>query len=273
MHITGFHTRSKEQAVFHGDQGETLGPLGCGHNESKIYTSRDQAGVMGGPGVYSYVYDAMSAWTVYHFHDTSATAAVRRSTSARDYERLRPDGSNLAAFLLRLRETSKASYESIRETVQLVAPFFDDFKLRPDADDGDTNLILEWTQKGSDYPFHPSQLSDGTLRFMCLATALLQPDPPSTILLDEPELGMHPYAINVLAGLLHHAASRTQVIVSTQSTSLLDSVEVKDVVVVDRADHESKFSRLDDANLKDWLEEYTLGELWEKNVIGGRPEA
>ena len=182
----------------------------------------------------STVYDSVSSWIVYHFHDTSMLAPMRRSGSVRDNEYLRPEAANLAAFLLMLRDQHQSMYEKIRDTVRLAAPFFDDFKFRPRPSNGDTTLQLEWTQKDSDYPFLVSQLSDGTLRFIALTTALLQPDPPTTILLDEPELGLHPYALNLLAALLKKAATRTQVIVSTQSASLLDNFEAEDVIVVER---------------------------------------
>jgi predicted ATPase len=124
---------------------------------------------------------------------------------------------------------------------------------------------------GSDYPFRANHLSDGTLRFICLATALLQPTPPSTMLFDEPELGLHPYALSLLAGLFKQAASRTQVIVSTQSALLLNAFEPEDVIVVERAEGQSSFRRLESAQLSEWLEDYALGELWQKNVLGGRP--
>lgn len=211
-----------------------------------------------------------SNFIVYHFHDTSDFAVVKRSCSKRDYEYLRPDASNLAAFLLFLKKKHEREFQSIREVVQLAAPFFDDFLLRDSLDNPDETL-LEWRQKGSDYPFHPSQISDGTLRFICLATALLQPDPPSTILLDEPELGLHPYALALLAGLIQKASFRTQVIVSTQSAGLIDHFEPEDIVVVERQDGESKFKRLKKADLNVWLEDYSLGDLWQRNVFGGRP--
>jgi predicted ATPase len=245
--------------------------LGTGHAESKLWDRRDAVGKWGGPSVESYVCDSVSSWTVYHFHDTSDTAAVRGSGTVRDYERLRPNGENLAAFLLRLRDNDESVYTSIRDTIRLVAPFFDDFKLRPEPNGQDDTVLLEWTQQGSDYPFHPSQLSDGTLRFICLATALLQPEPPAAMLFDEPELGLHPFALSVLGGLLRQASTRTQVIVSTQSASLLDCFEPEDVVVVDRRDGASEFRRLERAALDEWLDEYSLGELWQKNVFRGGP--
>ncbi len=170
-----------------------------------------------------------------------------------------------------LHDEHLSIYEKIRDTIRLAAPFFDDFKFRPKASNGDMVLQLEWTQKDSDYPFHASQLSDGTLRFIALTTALLQPGPPATILVDEPELGLHPYALNLLAALLKKAAMRTQVIVSTQSAPLLDNFEAEDIVVVEREDRGSTFRRQSSGDLQEWLKDYSLGELWEKNVFGGRP--
>jgi predicted ATPase len=167
---------------------------------------------------------------------------------------------------------NRESYERIRDVVRLAAPFFADFQLRPNP--LVTAMIqLEWRQKDSDYPFLASHLSDGTLRFMCLATALLQPSPPATMVFDEPELGLHPYALTLLANLLQQAAKRTaqQVIVSTQSAQLVNEFEPEDIIVVERTQGESIFGRLESAKLSGWLEDYTLGELWQKNVFGGGP--
>ncbi|HET6883271.1 MAG TPA: AAA family ATPase [Pirellulales bacterium] len=223
------------------------------------------------PGVGHYIYSSVSSWTVYHFHDTSALAPMRRDQSLRDWERLRHDASNIAAFLLKLKEEEQGSYELIRDTVRLIAPFFDDFLLRPQTRGGNEQVRLEWQQKGSDFPFQPSQLSDGTIRFICLATALLQPAPPATILIDEPELGLHPYAISMLASLIQSAAERTQVIISTQSPTLLDYFEADEIVVVSRQHGRSTFERLDTDALSSWLDEYSVGELWQKNVVQGGP--
>ncbi len=242
--------------------------LGTGHGESKLREQRRASAnwVTSRP-----ICDSIPRWAAYHFHDTSDEASIRRTRSTRDDERLREGGENLAAFLLTLRDRHPSTYEEIRDIVRLAAPFFDDFKFRPRPSNGDKTLQLEWTQKGSDYPFLVTQLSDGTLRFIALTTALLQPDPPSTILLDEPELGLHPYALTLLAELLKKAATKTQVIVSTQSASLLDNFEAEDVIVVEREDGASTFKRLSSAELAEWLKDYSLGELWEKNIFGGRP--
>ena len=209
-----------------------------------------------------------SGFIAYHFHDTSDFAALKRACSKRDYEYLRPDAGNLAAFLLFLRKKHEKNYQYIREVIQLAAPFFDDFLLRDSLDNQDETL-LEWQQKGSDYPFHPSQISDGTLRFICLATALLQPNPPSTILLDEPELGLHPYALAVLAGLIQKSSARTQVIISTQSAALIDHFKPEDIILVERKNDESIFDHPDTEKLKIWLEDYSLGDIWSRNIIEG----
>jgi predicted ATPase len=220
--------------------------------------------------------DSLSAYRrrVYHFHDTSPEAAIKQGCQLNDNHALRDDGGNLAAFLYMLRQAHRPHYEQIRDTVRLAAPFFDDFVLEPDA--LNPNMIhLEWRERGSDLPFFAHQLSDGTLRLIALATALLQPvlpQSPYTIVIDEPELGLHPYAITLLAALMRSASHRTQIIVATQSVTLLEALaEPEEVIVVDRKGSESTFTRLDPVALQSWLEEYTLGELWEKNVLGGRP--
>lgn len=242
--------------------------IGTGHYESKLKEQQkySASGMLSKP-----IRDSISRWAAYHFNDTSDSASMRRTCSVRDYEHLREEGENLAAYLLMLHDRHQSVYERIRDIVRLAAPFFDDFKFRPKPSNGDEILQLEWTQRGSDYPFLVTQLSDGTLRFIALTTALLQPSPPATILLDEPELGLHPYALNLLAALLKKAATQTQVIVSTQSAPLLDNFEAEDVIVVEREDGASTFKRLSSADLQEWLKSYSLGELWQKNVIGGRP--
>jgi predicted ATPase len=218
-----------------------------------------------------HVYQSVSSWMVYHFHDTSSTAPMRRDCSARDFRELRPDAGNIAAFLLKMKQEQGARYQRIRETVQLIAPFFNDFVLEPQTK-GESELVrLEWRQQGSTFPFQPWQFSDGTIRFICLATALLQPKPPSTVVIDEPELGLHPYALEVLAQLLKESAQRTQLIVSTQSAPLLNQFEPQQVVVVERLEGASQFRRLEAEPLTEWLKEYALGDLLQKNVIEAGP--
>jgi predicted ATPase len=198
---------------------------------------------------------------------------MRKTAKLDDNEFLREDGSNLAAFLYYLRAKHPDSYSLIQRTVQRVAPFFDDFRLRPLKLKPD-DIKLEWRHKISDQYFDASSLSDGTLRFIVLATLFLQPQEyrPSVILVDEPELGFHPYAIEMLASLIRQASVNTQVIVSTQSSLLLDHFEPGDVLVANRVDGGTQITRIDDsARLAAWLKDYSLGQLWEKNELGGRP--
>jgi predicted ATPase len=218
----------------------------------------------------AYVLATLGSWRVYHFHDTSESAAVKKPGAINDYAYLRGDAGNLAAFLLSLRQRARRHYDLILATIRQVVPFFDDFVLRP-LPDNEERIRLEWRERGSDYPFLAHQLSDGTLRFICLSTLLLQPEVPVMILLDEPELGLHPYAITVLAGLIRRAARRTQLVVSTQSVPLVDQFDAEDLLVVERPERATTIRRVDAARLAEWLEAYSLGELWEKNVLGGRP--
>jgi predicted ATPase len=244
-------------------------PYGSGQAEAKITETNSLAAL-------AFLHHAASGWVAYHFHDTSDTAGVRRQGQINDHEYLRADGGNLAAFLRRISLTNPTDYARIRDVVRLAAPFFNDFKLHPVPWNPDM-IQLEWRQKGSDYPLRASQLSDGTLRFICLATALLQPERPPTMLFDEPELGLHPYALALLASLFQQAAEQSgthatrQVIVSTQSAPLVSEFAPEDIIVVERTRGESVFRRLESTQLAGWLEDYTLGQLWEKNVLGGGP--
>lgn len=222
--------------------------------------------------IYDFVVPAMRSWRLYHFHDTSRSALVKQVHSINDNEYLRDDARNLAAFLYRLKNHHNENYRRIVKAVQLVAPFFGDFLLRPTVENSEKTQ-LEWTESGQDVPFTASALSDGTLRFICLAAVLLQPDDfmPAAILIDEPELGLHPYAITVLAGLMKAASQRHQIIVSTQSVELVNEFDAEDLVVVDKTGNASSLRRLDVESLRDWLADYSLGELWKKNLLGGRP--
>ena len=241
-------------------------PLGGGHIESTL----SQIKTKGGSHIGGYVLDHLSSWKIYHFHDTSDSAKVKQTGDLADNRFLRPDARNLAAFLYRLEQNYQDHFDNIQDAIRLVAPFFDRFNLQPLELNPD-KIRLEWLEKGSDAYFNASVLSDGTLRFICMATLLLQPQLPSVILVDEPELGLHPSAISVLANLLQSAAKRTQVLISTQSVTLVNHFEPQDVVVVEREEGQSVFRRLDRAGMTSWLDEYGLGDLWEKNVIGGRP--
>jgi predicted ATPase len=242
--------------------------LGQGHEETRLLEEARKYP----DKIASYVLKHLKSWTIYHFHDTSGSAKLKLTGDINDNATLKSDASNLAAFLYLLREKHWGHYDKIVKTIRLAAPFFDDFILRPSPLNPE-KIQLEWREKGSDAYFNVNSLSDGTLRFICLTTLLLQPKSmlPSTILIDEPELGLHPHALILLAGLLQSAATKTQVIVSTQSVPLVNQFSPEDIIVVDREDGQSVFKSQTIEGLESWLEEYGLGDLWEKSLIGGTP--
>ncbi|HBH29392.1 MAG TPA: recombinase RecF [Desulfofustis sp.] len=242
--------------------------LGSSNNSSSLLV-KEAKGTSSDSQYSRPVYDAINSWKIYHFHDTSSTAAMRHAEIVEDNKALRFDASNIGPFLLRLRNEKKAYYDEILNACRLVAPFFDDFLLDPQQLGPKTKVSLTWETKGSDYPMQPYHLSDGSIRFICLATALLQPNQPSTIIIDEPELGLHPEAIRILGELIEDAAKRTQIIVATQSPLLLDQFSIEDIVVVNRKEGQSSFERLKHSDFNEWLEVYSVGELWTKNVIQG----
>lgn len=223
----------------------------------------------GAPG---WVQRRLDSWRIYHFHDTSQQSPIKRTSDINDNQFFRPDGSNLPAYLLLLKEKQPSEYRLIRDITRRVTPFLDDFQLAPSRLN-ENKIRLEWTHKFSDQYFDVSSLSDGTIRFICLATLLLQPvrERPSIILLDEPELGLHPYAISILASMVKSAATETQIIISTQSPLLLDYFEPEDILVTELENGATTLTRLQSSELEEWLEDYSLGELWEKNQFGGRP--
>ena len=219
----------------------------------------------------AYALPVIKDWRVYHFNDTSDKAGVRCPQAVRDNLRLKADGSNLGPFLRFLHERHPRRHRDIVETVRIAAPFFGDFVYRAEIDE---RMELEWYHRDDhETPRGPLQISDGTLRFICLATSLLQPPElaPDPIIIDEPELGLHPHALTLLAEMLQGASAARQVIVSTQSADLVSEFEPEDVVVVNRRDGESVFERLDSDVLQDWLKEYSVGQLWKAEVVGGGP--
>jgi len=242
--------------------------LGAGQLETRIGDAADTGDQVA--KVFRYL---LSRCRVYHFHDTSSTARVRQHCYIGDSRFLIPDAGNLAAVLYKLKsDADPMQYHRIVKHIRLLAPYFDDFDLEP-AGPEKKDIILNWKEIGTDQVFGPHQLSDGTLRSICLITLFLQPvdSTPDLIIVDEPELGLHPYALNVIASVMKQAAMKTQVMISTQSPGLLDHFDRDDVVIVQKGSNGTSFSRPDPEALEAWLEEYTLGEIWEKNVFGGGP--
>jgi predicted ATPase len=208
----------------------------------------------------------------YHLDDSSLTSPIRMEGYIQDNQRLRANAGNLAAILYLYKTKHQPVYQRIRATIRKIAPSFDDFVLEPQRFNPN-NILLNWRRSGSEYLLGPHQMSDGTLRATALITLFLQPskDLPDLLIVDEPELGLHPHAITIIAGLIRAASAKTQIIATTQSTAFLDQFGADEVTVVDSEPGDSQFRRLDPDRLKDWLEEYSIGELWQKNVIGGGP--
>ncbi len=238
--------------------------LDAGHKESRLIDDINL-----GNQISTDIFYLLQSFAPYQFHNTSPTSRFKQRWSIDDSQYLKEDGGNLAPFLLRLRENEPRYYQRIIETLSQIAPFFADFVLIPMGN----TVLLQWREKGTDLVFSPHQASDGTLRAMALVTLLLQPPDslPDVLILDEPELGLHPYAISIIGSLINSVANRCQVILATQSPLLVDCFEPEEIIVVERNDRESSFKRLVEADLENWLEEYSLSELWNKNVIGGRP--
>ena len=241
--------------------------LGGGYSESRwdkgVYNKID-----------SYVKPILQheKWRVYHFHDTSSSARVKQTHKITNSVELLFDAGNLAAFLYRLKNDYPNNYIQIIESIKLIAPYFKDFYLEDNISSDD--IILRWKQEGSDDTFNANQLSDGTLRFICLATLFLQPETlqPETIIVDEPELGLHPYAITLLSEIIKKTSIKKQVIIATQSVDLLNEFSANQIIVVDRDNQGTKFKKFTEEELKNWLsDDYTMGDLWKKNILGGRP--
>ncbi len=208
----------------------------------------------------------MKSYWLYHFHDTSHVASVRTQCKIHDNHYLKPQAENLAAFLYGLQETQPIEFDLIQTLVRQIAPFFEAFQLEPQR--LNPNFIrLEWKERYSRKILDAMSMSDGTLRFICLSALLLQPDPPPLVLLDEPELGLHPHAIGTLAGMLRSASQKIQLVVATQSVTLVNQLSPADVWCVDRVEGACVFHHLKDRDFGDWLEDYALGDLWEKNLM------
>ncbi len=249
------------RSIEHSTPTENL--FSSGHLESGLLDKEDE--------ISQQAAKAMRSWRQYHFHDTGPDSPIKRMHGSNDNLLLKPNGDNLAAYLMFLRANHAQAYNEIVRTIQLAAPFFGGFVVRDSLPE---YVELEWFHRDDpDTPYKAHLLSDGTLRFMCLATLLLQPYnlQPSTILIDEPELGLHPYAIHLLGEMLHEASTNNQVIISTQSSELLNLFAPENILVAEREEGGTTINRLDETALKSWLEEYSLAELWKSNVLGGRP--
>ena len=218
-----------------------------------------------------YVLNHLNSYRKYHFHDTGKKSPfTQMSNILNDQYYLYEDGRNLAAFLYSIYQKKKIVYNRIVQTIQSIAPYFSDFYFQANSEDF---IRLQWKNKHSSTIYGVSDLSDGTLRFIALTVLFMQPSLPTSIIIDEPELGLHPFALSKLAGMIKSvAAKNVQVIVATQSADLLNHFEAEDIITVDQVNGESQFNRLDGNTLKEWLDVYNIGDLWQRNILqGGQP--
>jgi predicted ATPase len=252
-----------DSLMFSNEQADspTRRILGSGHRES-LLTADESPDLIA----------LLTGIQVFHFEDTSETAAIRRRCNIEDNRRLHNDAGNLAAFLYGIRETQPQYYRRIVSTIQQIAPFFEDFDLGPMTLDPNS-ILLNWRDRESDYLFGPHQLSDGTLRTMALVALLAQPESelPSVIVIDEPEIGLHPYALEIIAALVKSASVHCTIVLATQSVGLINHFAPEDIITVTREKAQSKFQRQNSETLAAWLEDYAIGEIWERNLIGGTP--
>jgi predicted ATPase len=273
FHIAGDTLAFAEETLDfkkHDWQGPPKAPLslGAGHPESRIDDEANR-----GNRTATVFRHLLNRCRVFHFHDTSPTARARAYSYVANDHWLMPDAGNVAAMLYRFKkDEGNPAYRRILGTVRQIAPFLADFELEPTGPGG-KDIILNWKEQHTGEVLGAHQLSDGTLRFISLATLLLQPQAllPDVIVVDEPELGQHPAGLNLLGGMLRSVSHHRQVVVATQSAALVDGFAPEDVIVANRVDGASTFERLSEEHLKDWLQDYTLGQLWEKNVVGGGP--
>ena len=213
-----------------------------------------------------YVIKYLNGFRKYHFHDTSNQSPFTQLSNVdNDIYYLYEKGNNLAAFLYSINKDNKIVYNRILKTIQSIAPYFSDFYFQPNNE----NFVrLLWNDKYSDNLYGATDLSDGTIRFIALTTLFMQPTLPATIIIDEPELGLHPTAISKLAGMIKSVSAKgCQVIVATQSTDLISHFNPEDIITVDQLNGESTFKRLDSETLVQWLENYTIDDLWKRNII------
>jgi predicted ATPase len=249
-----------EHLVFKGNAGRDISNFGT---EARVKSTDNYRA--------KYVLNHLNSYRKYHFHDTSKNSPFTKPSNVVNGQYyLYEEGSNLAAFLYNIHENHKVVYNRIVQTIQSIAPYFSDFFFQPNEEGF---LRLQWKDKYSSTIYGPSDLSDGTIRFIALTTLFMQPKLPSSIIIDEPELGLHPFAISKLAGMIKSAAARdVQVIVATQSADLVNHFEPEDIVTVDQMNGESQFNRLEESELREWLDTYSVGDLWQRNIItGGQP--
>jgi len=205
---------------------------------------------------------------IYHFNDTGFTSNIKIPSAIVDNQLyLREDGSDIALFLYNFSNNYPKKFKRLEYIINSITPTFEKFHFvkHPQVDE----IYLQWVENDTIFPI--SSLSDGTLRFICLASILMSPIKPPTIILDEPELGLHPFAIAKLAAMIRIASKDSQIILSTQSVELISEFSANDIIIVEKKENQTTFKRQSEKDLENWIDEYSVGEIWCSNIIGGNP--
>ena len=243
--------------------------LGSGHSEAEIVEAVQSPQFRGNRTTAWVLLHLLRNCAVHQFHDTSDRSNFKIRWDVEDNNYLRSDGGNLAAVLLRLEREDLRRFEMICRHIGRVLPVFDRFRI----EESYGKVLLRWKAKGMDKTFGAHLTSDGSLRFFALVTLLNLPPEmlPEVILLDEPELGLHPAAVTLLGGMIRSLSTDRQIIVATQSPLLVDGFDLNQILVLDLHEGRTEVRSLEEDDYRHWLEEYTTGELWQKNLLGGRP--
>lgn len=259
--------------------------LGSGHSEAKIVDAEQLASasaysipltpallawIKANPLIAKRIINRLRRCSVYQFHDTSDESNFKKRWDTEDNNYLLSHGGNLAAMLLRLEREDIKRYERICQHIGRILPLFDRFQI----EESYGKVLLRWKAKWTDKTFGAHLTSDGSLRFFALVTLLNLPPEmlPDVLLLDEPELGLHPAAIALIGGMIKSLAEDRQVIVATQSPLLVDAFGLDEIFVLELRDGRTEVRKLAPNDYQVWFDDnFTSGELWQKNLLGGRP--
>ena len=244
--------------------------LGNGHREANLplaehfreFSHLDQAAA-------AEIVKVLRNCVVYQFHNTDDHSYLRQNADVTEGNVLRINGGNLPAVLYQMEREDRRRYERICRYIGRILPGFAHF----DLEENQFKVALRWQSDWSDHSFGAHLTSDGSLRLFALITLLnMPPDKlPAVILLDEPELGLHPAGISLIGGMIRSLATRKQVIVATQSPQLVDAFGLDQIFVLELRKGRTEVRRYDPEEYRHWLDEYATGELWEQNLLGGRP--
>ena len=245
--------------------------LGAGHREAQI--------VRAGQGNFErlaanqqtarMVTHLLRNCAAYQFHNTGPTSAFKKTWDAGDNAYMRTDGGNLAAILYRLEHKDLDRYEIICRHIRRVLPGFDCFQIEEQYG----KVALRWRSPLLNKTYGAHLTSDGSLRFFALVTLLNLPREmlPGVLVLDEPELGLHPKAIALVGDMIRAMAESRQIILATQSPLLVDVFNLDQVVVLELRDGRTEVNRLPPQEFRAWIGKFSVGEMWQKNLLGGRP--